>query len=96
MRSQRHFEMQRHFEIRNVALREAVQIPTLIADLDGIVRILNRDIAAEEERARVYNQSDANYPILARTLTARRDNLRGTIAALEQRLATTTLFEPAA
>jgi hypothetical protein len=25
------------------------------------------------------------YPILARTLTARRDNLRDTIAALEQR-----------
>jgi hypothetical protein len=28
----------------------------------------------------------AEYPMLARTLTARRDNLRATIAALEQRL----------
>jgi hypothetical protein len=38
------------------------------------------------------------YAILARTLAARRDNLRDTIAALEQRLAPikAPLFEPAA
>jgi hypothetical protein len=29
-----------------------------------------------------------SYPILARTLAARRDNLRDTITALEQRLST--------
>jgi hypothetical protein len=89
---------QRHYEIHRLALREAVQIRTLIAELDRVIRLLNRDIAAEEERARVYHQSDANYPILARTLTARRNNLKNTVAALEQRLAMTTapLFEPAA
>jgi hypothetical protein len=38
------------------------------------------------------------YAILARTLAARRDNPRGTITALEQRLATikAPLFEPVA
>jgi hypothetical protein len=90
---------QRYFERANdVALREAAQIRTLIADLDRIVQILNCDIATEEESARVSNRSDATYPILAMTLAARRDNLRYTIAALEQRLATikAPLFEPVA
>jgi hypothetical protein len=36
----------------------------------------------------VSDRSDPTYPILARALAARRDNLRDTIAALEQRLAT--------
>ena len=93
MRSQRHFKMQ-----SETALREAAQIRTLIADLDRVIQILNCDIATEEERARVSDRSDATYPILARTLAARRDNLRYTIAALEQRLATikAPLFEPVA
>jgi hypothetical protein len=60
----------------------------LIADIDRVVRILDSDIAAEEERARVFDRSDAMYPILARALAARRDNLKGTIAALDKRLAT--------
>jgi hypothetical protein len=38
---------------------------------------------------------DPNYPILARTLTARRDNLKDTIAALEKRLAGRTEQVPA-
>jgi hypothetical protein len=38
------------------------------------------------------------YAILARTLAIRRDNLRGTVAALERRIATikAPLFEPVA
>ena len=90
---------QRHFEIHSeTTLREAAQIRTLIADLDRIVQILNCDIATEEERARVFDLSDAKYPILARTLAARRHNLGETIAALKQRLATikAPLFEPVA
>ena len=80
---------QRHFESSSgPSLREAVQIRTLIADLDRLVRIINCDIAAEEEYARVCDRSDAAYPMLARTLSARRDNLRDTIAGLEQRLRT--------
>ena len=90
---------QHHFEIRcEIEPREAAQIRTLIADLDRIVQVLTCDIATEEERARVFDRSDAKYAILARTLAARRDNLKDTIAALEQRLATikAPLFEPVA
>jgi hypothetical protein len=59
----------------------------LIADLDRIVHILDCDIATEEDRARVSDHSDAAYPMLARTLAARRKNLKVTIAALQRRLA---------
>jgi hypothetical protein len=78
---------QLHFE-NAAASREAVQTRTLIADLDRIVQIINSDIAAQEEQTRVCDRSQAEYPMLARTLAVRRDNLRHTIAALEQRLAT--------
>ena len=79
---------QRHFERASGAtFREAAQISKMIGDLDRLVRILDCDIATEEERARVSDPFDATYPILARTLTVRRDNLNDTIAALEKRLA---------
>lgn len=64
--------------------REAL-IGELIADLDRIVRLLNNDIAAEEERARVFDRSSEKYPAFARTLLQRRNNLAATIAALEAR-----------
>jgi hypothetical protein len=76
----------RHFDAGDGALREAVRISKMISDLDRLVRILDCDIATEEERDRVFDRSDAAYPALARTLAARRDNLRDTITALEQRL----------
>jgi hypothetical protein len=78
---------QRHFGASDAALKEVAQISKMISDLDRLVRILDCDIAAEEERALVSDRSDAAYPMLARMLAARRDNLRGTIASLEQRLA---------
>ena len=67
--------------------REAQQTKTLIADINRIVRILDGDIAAEESQARVFDRSQTDYPMLARTMSARRDNLLNTIHALEQRLA---------
>ena len=75
-----------HFETTEVVQRKAAQTRKIIVDLDRIVQLLNCDIATEEEHARISDRSDAAYPILARTLAARRDNLRATIAALEQRL----------
>jgi hypothetical protein len=81
MKTQRYFEM----ESENVR-REVAQIRTLIVDLDRVVQILASDIATEEERSRVFDRSDPAYSILARTLAERRDNLKITIAALEQRL----------
>jgi hypothetical protein len=81
--------MQRHFGIASAtALREDATIKTLIDDLDRTIQVLECDIATEEERAGIFDRSDAKYPILARTLVTRRANLKVTIAALAQRLAT--------
>jgi hypothetical protein len=71
----------------DVALREVTHISALISDIDRVVRILDGDITSEEERTRVSDPADPTYPILARMLTARRDNLKETISALEKRLA---------
>jgi hypothetical protein len=79
---------QRHFDTSEAAQREAVKIRKMIGDLDRIVQLLNCDITTEEERARIFDRSDAAYPILARVLAARRDNLRDTITSLEKRLST--------
>ncbi len=70
----------RHFET------EAARTKALIADLDRIVQILDEAIAAEEELAGVSDRSQAGYPLHAREIAARRDNLMDTIAALGQRL----------
>ena len=66
---------------------ETSWIAALISNLDRHAQLLDQDIAAEEERAQVFDRSHPAYPILARTLAARRDNLSATIAALEKRLA---------
>jgi hypothetical protein len=76
---------QRHFGSATPA-REALQTRALIADITRIVQILEGDIAAEEEQAGIFDRSQIEYPMLARTLAARRDNLKDTIAALERQL----------
>jgi hypothetical protein len=77
----------RHFEnVARTSAREAECIGTMIADLYRVVQVLDCDVQIEEERSRIFDRSDARYPMLARTLAARRDNLKATIAALEARL----------
>ena len=71
-------------------LKEAARLSALISDLDRVVRILENDIATEEERAGISDPFNAAYPILARMMTARRDNLKETIVALERRLSAQT------
>jgi hypothetical protein len=66
------------------SLREVAQIRTLIVTLSRSVDLLNWDIDAEEERTLLHDLSDPAYPILARTLRTRRDNLSATIAALQE------------
>ena len=61
---------------------EASWIAALISNLHRHAQLLDQDIIAEQERAQVFDRSHPAYPILARTLTARRDNLSATIAAL--------------
>jgi hypothetical protein len=82
--------MQRRFGISSAttALREDSTIRTLMDDLDRTMQVVECEIATEERRAGVFNQADARYPVLARVLAMRRDNLKVTIAALAQRLAT--------
>jgi hypothetical protein len=76
-----------HFGSANyAALKEAAKVRALMGDLDRTVRLLERDIAIEEERARVSDPFNTAYPILARTMAVRRDNLKETIRALERRL----------
>jgi|SRR5665213_16592 len=72
-----------------IATTEDGRIVAVIADLSRTVNMLDRHVAAEEERSRIYDLSNAEYPMLARTITARIENLRATIAALEVRLAST-------
>ena len=89
--------IQARFETaRESAVREVAVINKILADLVRTVQLIEIDIAVEEERARVYDRSDVNYPILARTLIERRDNLKMTIAALEQRHAERVLHEQVA
>jgi hypothetical protein len=60
-----------------------LQIATLIGDLSRSVDILSADIEHEEARAGVRDVSDPTYPVLARSLRARRENIGATIALLE-------------
>jgi hypothetical protein len=56
---------------------------SLISDLAKTVRLLDCDILTEEERTLVFDPQDPTYPMLARTLRTRRDNLKATIAMLD-------------
>jgi hypothetical protein len=76
----------RHFDTPETAQFEAVQIWKMIVDLDRTVQLLDCDITTEEERVGISERSNAAYPVLARMLATRRDNLKDTTAALEQRL----------
>jgi phage shock protein A len=79
---------QPHFDTAEAAQHEAVKIRKMIGDLDRYVHLLDCDISTEEKRAAISDRSDAAYPILARMLATRRDNLKDTITALEKRLST--------
>ena len=71
---------------QETALKQAAVIGGMLNDLDRTIQILGIDISTEEERVRVFDVCDPAYPILARTLADRRDNLKVTVAALKQRL----------
>ena len=60
--------------------RTMMQLTVLIADLRQAVRNLEISIEYEEDRARIFH---APYPILARHLRSRRDNLLLTVSTLE-------------
>jgi ABC-type transporter Mla subunit MlaD len=78
-----------HFENTGRTLvREARSIEAMIADMRRVIQVLDCDVRTEEERSGTFDPSHPHYSVLAKTLAARRDNLKATIAALEARLST--------
>jgi len=69
--------------LRGTGAANSLQIATLISNLSRTVDILTADIEHEEARTGVRDLSDPAYPVLARSLRARRDNIIVTIASLE-------------
>jgi hypothetical protein len=81
MRRKRHFE--------KIVARENDQrerLAVLLESLRHDAGFLEANIAHEEYRTGRRDPSHYSYPIAARTMVQRRDNLKATIAALEQRL----------
>jgi hypothetical protein len=72
---------------RDTTLRETEKLRTMIADLEQIVTVLEASLTSELERSRVKDPSDYAFPMSARALIARRDNLKTTITSLLDRLA---------
>jgi hypothetical protein len=68
---------------RRTQRSNGLQIATLIGSLSRSVALLTVDIEHEETRVGVRDLSDPAYPVLARSLRTRRENIRTTIAALE-------------
>jgi hypothetical protein len=73
--------------------REVTVISKMLADLVRTAQMIESDIVAEEKRARISDRSDAKYSMLATSLIERRDNIKTTIAALEERLIERTQHE---
>lgn len=69
--------------LRKAAATNRLQIATLIGDLAQSVDLLTAYIEHEEEKRGVRDLADPTYPLLARTLRGRRDNIEVTIASLE-------------
>jgi len=79
-------ETRKQSEIANQKIA-AARIQELISRLERTVLSLNGSIDAVLQGDQVRDPSHFAYPIAARTMSARRDNIRGTIAVLSQQLA---------
>jgi len=80
-----------HFEMRSDDLRATMKLRALVADLQLRSQVLDKDIHDEEQRTSIFDTASVAYPILARNLRVRRDNLLATIKVLESRLAETEM-----
>lgn len=68
--------------LRRIATNQ-LRIATLVNDLTRSASILTADIEQEEAHTGVRDLRNSEYPVLARNLRARRDNLLATVASLE-------------
>ena len=69
--------------LRGTAAANGLQIAALIGNLSRSLELLAVDIEHEETQAGVRDLSDPAYPVLARSLRVRRDNIGATIVSLE-------------
>ena len=81
MKHERHFETS---AVRDNKQRDG--LTALLENLRHIVGALESSIQNEEHRTGKHDPSHSDYPIAASTMAQRRDNLKTTIAVLEQRL----------
>ncbi len=68
------------------AMREIGKVQAIIEDLERGVAVLENNIDEELATARVRNPGHCGYPLAARALTSRRENLKATISDLSERL----------
>ena len=80
-----------HFRTQLIDLRATVKLRVLVADLHSQVHFLDQGINDEERRIGIFDGANVAYPILARTLKARRDNLLATIKVLQSHMAETDM-----
>ena len=69
--------------LQETAATRGLQVATLIGSLSRTPELLTVDIEHEEERAGVHDVTHPAYPVLARSLRTRRENIGATIALLE-------------
>src|SRR5947207_14428489 len=72
---------------REAVMRNLTNLQKTIADVERVILALQLSINAETANARGHDPLQCGYPIAARTLASRRDNLKLTLAALSDRLA---------
>lgn len=66
--------------------RQAIQIETMIAELDRLCAVLEHQIEAEENRARIFDPSHFAYPTYATAVRERRANIHRSKNALRLEL----------
>ena len=66
--------------------RRVTQLELMIAEFNRMAGDLDREIATEEQRARISDPTHFAYPTYARAAMVRRDNLRGSAANLKGQL----------
>jgi len=79
-------ERRREKEIENIRTA-AMRIRNMIAALERAVSSLNASIDAILEGSQVRDPTSFAYPVAARAMCTRRDNIQGTIAVLSRQLA---------
>jgi flagellar FliJ protein len=75
----------------DMARRQVAQIEAMITDFDSTLATLENEIEAEENRTGIRDPAHFAYSILAKATIVRRDNLKRTVADLQDQLALATV-----